>query len=74
MINDGNAGNGGQINPPATAQISAKEFGAKFKSKRGKWFAFRVPKVDTLYDKQSVANNQQHSSAELLFDSGPFNW
>jgi len=36
MINDGNAGNGGQINPPATAQISAKEFGAKFKSKRGK--------------------------------------
>jgi hypothetical protein len=36
MINYGDANNAGQINQAANAQISAKEFGAKFKSKRGK--------------------------------------
>ena len=34
MINDGNAANAGQNNGPPMTQISAKEFGAKFSSKR----------------------------------------
>ena len=67
MINDGNAGNAGQINQLGTAQISAKEFGAKFKSKRGKL-------LDTLDDTLRASNDQRHASAELFFGDGPFAW
>ena len=67
MINDGNAGNAGQINPPATTQISAKEFGSKFKSKRGRYLG--RPDVGFL-----SSNDQRLSSAELLFGGSPFDW
>ena len=37
MINDGNNGNNGQNQQAGIVQISAKEFAAKFKSKRGEY-------------------------------------
>ena len=38
MINNNNDGNGGPIQPGAMVQIPAKEFAAKYRSKRGQYY------------------------------------
>ena len=67
MINDGNAGNAGQINDPGIAQISAKEFGAKFKSKRGTYSG-------ALVDRHPTANDRPDASAKLMSGGGHLQW
>jgi hypothetical protein len=60
MINNANNGDGGQNQQPANVQISAKEFAAKFKSKRGKYLPFRIPST--------------HAARSPLFGDGLIEW
>jgi hypothetical protein len=72
MINNNNDGGDGQNQQPANVQISAKEFAAKFKSKRGEYkHAARGPMFgDGIVDWQvSRGSNlyRRESSDSFLF-------
>ena len=60
MINNNLDIDGGQIGQPQTQQISAKEFAAKFKSKRGEYMPFRVPLAS--------------GAKRFIFGGGHFEW